>query len=50
MHPPVPAGPENKGEGGHHQGPEAKPRHGECCINERHTAFVVLFGKRDNQN
>src|SRR5690349_3926626 len=41
---------ENKGERRHHEGPEAKPRRGECCIDDRHTAFIILLRKRDDQN
>src|SRR5580658_8153407 len=41
---------ENKGERGHHEGPEAQPRRGKCRIDDGHTAFVVLLGKRDDQN
>src|ERR1700723_4761817 len=41
---------ENKGERGHHERPEAKPRRGKCSISDGHTALVVLLGKRDDQN
>src|SRR5271168_491860 len=37
----------NKGERGHHEGPEAKSRRGKRRIHNGHTAFVVLFGKCD---
>ena len=42
---------ENKGERGHHEGPEAKPRRGKCGIHQGHAAFFIVFlCKCDDQN
>src|SRR5580658_2787690 len=41
---------ENKGERGHHERSEAKPRRGKCSISDGHSAFVVLLGKCNDQN
>src|SRR5580693_6454854 len=41
---------ENKGERGHHERPEAKPRCGKGGISDGHTTLVVLLGKCNDQN